>query len=150
MAIAVYAVLSDMVLGHYTRHFVYALIEIKDKGDIFEAPPNSFLQLSTLDSSSQKECYFYMLPVVLGGVAAYIISIKKKILSKNFLHFSILLLYGIIVFAVSITGYWAPGAQLIPLEEPGSILVMVLIYAADKIIRTKKPGINATHEKFVL
>lgn len=127
VAIATYTVLSIMTLGH----------------------ANSFLQLNTLDQLVTKRMLLYILPVMIGGIAAYIISIKKKILSKKeFSTFSILLLYGIIVFAVSITGYWAPGAQLIPLERAaGSILVMVLIYAADKIIRTKKTNANAVNKK---
>ena len=150
VAIATYTVLSIMTLGHAHDALRYALIEVpKDQGWYFGAPPNSFLQLNTLDQLVTKRMLFYMLPVMIGGVAAYIISIKKKILSKReFSTFSILLLYGIIVFAVSITGYWAPGAQLIPLERAaGSILVMVLIYAADKIIRTKKTNVNAINKK---
>lgn len=150
VAIATYAVLSIMTLGHAHDALRYALIEVpKDQGWYFGAPPNSFLQLNTLDQLITKRMLLYMLPVMIGGVAAYIISIKKKILSKKeFSTFSVLLLYGIIVFAVSITGYWAPGAQLIPLERAaGSILVMVLIYAADKIIRTKKTNANAINKK---
>lgn len=150
VAIAVYAVLSIMTLGHAHDALRYALIEVpKDQGWYFGAPPNSFLQLNTLDQLVTKRMLLYMLPVMIGGIAAYVISIKKKILSKKeFSTFSILLLYGIIVFAVSITGYWAPGAQLIPLERAtGSILVMVLIYAADKIIRTKKTNVNAINKK---
>lgn len=150
VAITTYAVLSIMTLGHAHDALRYALIEVpKDQGWYFGAPPNSFLQLNTLDQLVTKRMLLYMLPVMIGGVVAYIISIKKKVLSKKeFFTFSILLLYGIIVFAVSITGYWTPGAQLIPLERAaGSILVMVLIYAADKIIRTKKPNVNAINKK---
>ena len=150
VAITTYAILSIMTLGHAHDALRYALIEVpKDQGWYFGAPPNSFLQLNTLDQLVTKRMLLYMLPVMIGGVVAYIISIKKKILSKKeFSTFSILLLYGIIVFAVSITGYWAPGAQLIPLERAsGSILVMVLIYAADKIIRTKKTNVNAINKK---
>ena len=84
VAIAVYAVLSIMTLGHAHDALRYALIEVpKDQGWYFGAPPNSFLQLNTLDQLVTKRMLLYMLPVMIGGIAAYIISIKKKILSKK-------------------------------------------------------------------
>jgi len=88
VAIAVYAVLSIMTLGHAHDALRYALIEVpKDQGWYFGAPPNSFLQLNTLDQLVTKRMLLYMLPVMIGGVAAYIISIKKKnIIQKRIFH----------------------------------------------------------------
>ena len=84
VAIVTYAVLSIMTLGHAHDALRYALIEVpKDQGWYFGTPPNSFLQLNTLDQLVTKRMLLYMLPVMIGGVVAYIISIRKKVLSKK-------------------------------------------------------------------
>lgn len=127
--LATYAVLSVMTIGHAYEALYYALVEVSsDQGWYFGTPPNSFLYLNTLDQLFTTRMLFYMLPVIIGGIVAYIISVKKNLLSKKeSFTFSTLLLYGVVVFAVSATGYWAPGAQLIPLERAaGVILVAVL------------------------
>lgn len=127
--LATYAVLSIMTLGHAYEALYYALVEVSsDQGWYFGTPPNSFLYRNTLDQLFTTRMLFYMLPIIIGGIAAYIISAKKNLLSKKeSFVFSTLLLYGVVVFAVSATGYWAPGAQLIPLERAaGFILVAIL------------------------
>lgn len=131
LSVVVYSVLSLLTLGHAHDALQYALVDIaKDQGWYFGAPPNSILNWNTLSQLFDTRM-LYMIPILLGGLLSFIVGIKRKMLSKNELFvFSVLILYGFIVFFVSITGYWAPSTQLIPLERAaGIILVAILVKA---------------------
>ncbi len=151
VALATYVVLSVMTLGHAYEALYYALVEVSgDQGWYFGAPPNNFLQLSNLDQLFTNRMLFYMLPIIIGGVVAYIVGVKKALLSKKETFvFSVLLLYGLVVFAVSATGYWAPSAQLIPLERAaGVILVAIVTHVIYNLIQAKKSTPNAKSKGF--
>lgn len=150
ITLATYVVLSIMTLGHAHEALYYALVEISsDQGWYFGAPPNSFLQLSNLDQLFTNRMLFYMLPIIISGIVAYIIGIKKALLSKKETFvFSILLLYGLVVFAVSITGYWAPSAQLIPLERAAGVILMAIVTRVIyKLVQVKKSTSTTTKDK---
>lgn len=149
IALATYVVLSIMTLGHAHEALYYALVEIPgDQGWYFGTPPNSFLQLSTIGQLFTEKMLFCILPVIISGITTYIIGVKKALLSKKETFvFSILLLYGLVVFAVSITGYWAPTMQLIPLERAtGVILVAIVTRVIYKLVQAKKPA-STTKDK---
>ncbi|TWP14881.1 hypothetical protein EUA75_02825 [TM7 phylum sp. oral taxon 353] len=150
IALATYVVLSVMTLGHAHEALYYALVEISsDQGWYFGAPPNSFLQLSNLDQLFTNRMLFYMLPIIISGIIAYIIGIKRALLSKKETFiFSVLLLYGLVVFAVSATGYWAPSAQLIPLERAAGVILMAIVTRVIyKLVQVKKPTSTTTKDK---
>lgn len=90
-----------------------------------------------------------MLPIIIGGIVTYVIGIKKALLSKKETFvFSVLLLYGLVVFAVSITGYWAPSAQLIPLERAAGVILMAIVTRVIyKLVQVKKPASTTTKDK---
>ena len=132
LSVVVYSVLSLLTLGHAHNALQYALVDIaKDQVWYFGAPPNSILNWNTLSQLFDTRM-LYMIPILLGGLLSFIVGIKRKMLSKNeFFVFSVLILYGFIVFFVSITGYWAPSTQLIPLERAaGIILAAILVKTA--------------------
>lgn len=151
IALATYVVLSAMTLGHAYEALCYALVEIpNDQGWYFGAPPNGFLQLSTIDQLFTERMLFCILPVIIGGITAYIIGVKKALLSKKETFvFSVLLLYGLVVFAVSATGYWAPSTQLIPLERAaGVILVAIVTHVIYNLIQAKRSTPSAKSKGF--
>ena len=90
-----------------------------------------------------------MLPIIISGIIAYIIGIKRALLSKKETFiFSVLLLYGLVVFAVSATGYWAPSAQLIPLERAAGVILMAIVTRVIyKLVQVKKPTSTTTKDK---
>lgn len=141
----VYGVLSLLTWGHANDALRYALMDVaNDQGWYFGAPPNSILDWGTLSQLFDTRM-MYIFPVLLGGIVSLAIGIKKKLLSKNeTFAFSVLTLYGVVVFLVSITGYWAPSTQLIPLERAaGIVLVAILIKA---IAAYKPTSLNLGHK----
>lgn len=126
----VYAVLSLLTLGNANEAISYALVDIpKDQGWYFGAPPNDFLAWNTLNLLFSESIIYHLAPVILGGAATIIFAFKNSLLDKNESRVAILFsLYGIIVLLASITGYWAPGSQLLPLARVlGLFLVAILI-----------------------
>lgn len=124
----VYVVLSVLTLGHANETLHYALIDIpKDQGWYFGTPPNDFLAWNTLDYIFDKKVLFFV-PILLLGALAFGIGAWRKILSHREVYvFSFLVTYGIVVFFASITGYWAPNAQLVPLDRVFSLIAVALI-----------------------
>lgn len=129
IALAIYGILSLFTLGNAHAALHYALIDVaKDQGWYFGTPPNSLLHWNTLDLLIDKRMLYFMLPVMAAGVAALFAGTKLGLLSKRELSvFSLLLLYGLVVFAVSATGYWAPAAQLIPFERAAGVILVTVV-----------------------
>lgn len=125
---ATYIVLFILTLGHANEALHYALIDVaKDQGWYFGAPPNDFLAPSTIHYLFG-ESVIPFAPFMLAGLllTLYLVLRKHTAERQNYTIY-FLIIYGLVVFAVSITGYWAPGAQLIPLNRVLSMLLIAHI-----------------------
>ncbi len=125
IAIGVLLVLSLLTAGNAIDALHYALVSVaKDQGWYFGAPPNDFLRVETLNYLFDKNVLKFI-PVLILGIATYAVVVYRKLVSEKImwvLHYMVL--YGVIVFAVSSTGYWAPSAQLIPLNRVAGVILI--------------------------
>lgn len=129
--------------GHPLEAMRYALIDIpKDQGWYFGAPPNGILAWNTLDYLLDPRLVIYMLPVIAAGLTVFILGQKSgRLCNKKTLAFATMATYGVVVFAASITGYWAPSTQLIPLARvTGAILVAISIQVCITKVDVSKLG----------
>lgn len=146
LALVIYAILSLLTLGHANEALRYALIDIpRDQGWYFGAPPNSYLDWNTLYYILDERVIKYLAPPILGCAAVAAFAMKKKLLSsKESAVIAMFALYGIIVFIASITGYWAPNAQLIPLARVTGLLLVAMLIKLFLLYRKHQQGHKTT------
>ena len=147
--IIVIAFLSYIILtkGHPLTAIKYAFIDVPtDQGWYFGTDPQCFLKWNNLlPELFTYKMRFMWATIVIGAASIYIFikKLKQDNLKKPLFY---MLGYGLIVFIISTTGYYAPSSQLIPLQRMMALifisLAVLLIFSERtwryKNIRTPK------------
>ena len=140
LMVIIWLLFSVLTLGNAASALKYALIDIpREQGWYFGTPPNKFLSLSTLKQLVEPRMFDLILVISLGTIAI-LYGWKTKIFNKmNLSILAFLSIYSLAVFAASLTGYWAPDVQLIPLQKTfGLFLVIFIVKLVIDFITEKK------------
>lgn len=152
IAATVFLVITILTTGHPLQALHYALIDIpKDQGWYFGAPPNEFLSIDSLSLLVDK----YFLPMggtILLGLGLLYFVMKRSLIKPDKSYVAqYYILYGLIVFVVGISGYFAPSAQLIPLHRVLALFMAAILFEQWVFGKSKNKNIIASNStRYVL
>lgn len=135
-------VLAVATQGHVFSALKYALVDIPaDQGWYFGAPPNLYLSWENIFYALSRPGFPTLYIIIISGIVALIIARKKKLLTTPQMQgFIFLIVYGLVVFAASSTGYFWPSAHLVPLQRGLALIfiaIVVMYLYKDAQIRLK-------------
>lgn len=112
--------------GHIFEALSYALVSIpNDQGWYFGVPPNYFISWEAIQAITFASEAIVLYVAIIAGLALSFIAKKSNLLTPLQQRAVLFLIaYGVIVFIVSATGYYAPATHLIPLQR-GMLLVSI-------------------------
>lgn len=141
IVVSILAFTTIATLGHPVSALQYALVSIPaDQSWYFGAPPNGHLTAEAFVYSLVSPSVNHIWHIVIAGFISSIIFFKHRTLRPGMMLVMLFVsIYGLVVFLVGITGYFAPGSQLIPLQKCAVLIVgFLLTLILFELIKTKK------------